>query len=50
MNRPSNDGSEHGIEWGALTAACTTFSLPLIGVFLVAQRQVMEGISFTGFK
>lgn len=42
--------SEHGIEWGALMAACTIFSLPLIGLFLAAQRQFMEGISLTGFK
>jgi ABC-type glycerol-3-phosphate transport system permease component len=31
-------------------AACTIFSLPLIGLFLAAQRQFMEGISLTGFK
>jgi multiple sugar transport system permease protein len=42
--------SEHGVEWGALMAACTIFSLPLIGLFLVAQRQFIEGISLTGLK
>jgi multiple sugar transport system permease protein len=42
--------SEHGVEWGPLMAACTIFSLPLVGLFLVAQRQFMEGISLTGFK
>jgi multiple sugar transport system permease protein len=42
--------SEHGIEWGPLMAACAIFSLPLILLFMVAQRQFLEGISLTGLK
>lgn len=42
--------SQYGIEWGPLMAACTIFSVPLIIVFMLAQRQLMEGISLTGMK
>lgn len=42
--------SQYGIEWGPLMAACAIFSLPLVVVFIIAQRQLMEGISLTGFK
>jgi multiple sugar transport system permease protein len=42
--------SEHGVEWGALMAAATLMSLPLILVFLVGQRQFVRGIALTGIK
>ena len=42
--------SEHGVEWGPLMAACVIFSIPLVVVFIVAQRHFIEGISLTGLK
>jgi multiple sugar transport system permease protein len=42
--------SEHGVAWGALMAAATLMSIPLIAVFLVGQRQFLQGIAFTGIK
>lgn len=42
--------SQHGIEWGPLMAACTIMSIPLIVVFVVTQKQLIEGISLTGLK
>jgi multiple sugar transport system permease protein len=42
--------SEHGVEWGALMAASTLMSIPLILVFLVGQRQFVRGIALTGIK
>jgi multiple sugar transport system permease protein len=42
--------SEHGVEWGALMAAATLMSLPLILVFMVGQRQFVRGIALTGIK
>jgi multiple sugar transport system permease protein len=42
--------SEHGVEWGALMAAATLMSVPLILVFLVGQRQFVRGIALTGIK
>lgn len=42
--------SEHGIEWGPLMAACAIFSIPLVVIFIFAQRQLIEGISLTGLK
>jgi len=42
--------SEHGVAWGALMAAATLMSLPLIVVFLFGQRQFLQGIAFTGIK
>jgi multiple sugar transport system permease protein len=42
--------SEHGIEWGPLMAACAIFSVPLVVIFIFAQRQLIEGISLTGLK
>jgi multiple sugar transport system permease protein len=42
--------SEHGVEWGPLMAACAIFSIPLIVIFIFAQRQFIEGISLTGLK
>jgi multiple sugar transport system permease protein len=42
--------SQHGIEWGPLMAACSIFSIPLVVIFIFAQRQLIEGISLTGLK
>ncbi|HWV25136.1 MAG TPA: carbohydrate ABC transporter permease [Thermomicrobiales bacterium] len=42
--------SQHGIEWGPLMAACAIFSIPLVIVFIVTQKQLIEGISLTGLK
>jgi multiple sugar transport system permease protein len=42
--------SEHGVEWGALMAASTLMSLPLIVVFFLGQRQFVRGIALTGIK
>jgi multiple sugar transport system permease protein len=42
--------SQYGIEWGPLMAACAVFSIPLIVVFVVTQKQLIEGISLTGMK
>jgi len=42
--------SQHGIEWGPLMAACSIFSVPLIVLFLVAQKQFIGGISLTGLR
>jgi multiple sugar transport system permease protein len=42
--------SQYGIEWGPLMAACAVFSIPLIAVFIVTQKQLIEGISLTGLK
>ncbi len=42
--------SEHGVEWGALMAASTLMSVPLILVFLLGQRQFVRGIALTGIK
>jgi multiple sugar transport system permease protein len=42
--------SEHGVEWGALMAAATLMSLPLIMVFLLGQRQFVRGVALTGIK
>ncbi len=42
--------SQYGIEWGPLMAACAVFSVPLIAVFIVTQKQLIEGISLTGMK
>jgi multiple sugar transport system permease protein len=42
--------SEHGVEWGALMAAATLMSLPLVVVFLIGQRQFLRGIALTGIK
>jgi multiple sugar transport system permease protein len=42
--------SEHGVEWGALMAAATLMSLPLIAIFLIGQRQFVRGVALTGIK
>jgi multiple sugar transport system permease protein len=42
--------SEHGVQWGALMAASLMMSLPLVLLFLFAQRQFIQGVSITGLK
>jgi multiple sugar transport system permease protein len=43
--------SESGAtEWPYLMAASTLVILPVIALFLVAQRSFVEGISITGLK
>lgn len=42
--------SEHGVAWGALMAASTLMSVPLVVVFLFGQRQFLQGIALTGIK
>ena len=39
-----------GTEWHLLMAASTLVALPMILLFIVAQRQLIEGISMTGIK
>ena len=42
--------SGHRTEWGYLMAACTLFTLPVLALFFFAQRQFVEGITFSGLK
>ena len=41
---------EAGDDFGALMAACTIMTAPLVLAFLVAQRRFVEGIATTGLK
>ena len=40
----------HKTNWPQLTAAASMMSLPLIVIFFFAQKQFMEGITFSGIK
>jgi multiple sugar transport system permease protein len=40
----------HGTEWNLLMAAATMMTLPTIGIFFLAQRYFIEGITLTGLK
>jgi multiple sugar transport system permease protein len=42
--------SAHFIAWGPLMAASVMFMLPVIALFLVAQRTFVQGIALTGIK
>jgi multiple sugar transport system permease protein len=42
--------NEHSVEWTSLMAAATLFMLPLIILFLFAQKSFIEGISTSGLK
>jgi multiple sugar transport system permease protein len=42
--------SEHGVEWGALMAASTLMSLPLVVLFVFAQRRFVQGVALTGVR
>jgi multiple sugar transport system permease protein len=42
--------NEHWIDWTGLMAATTLFVLPILVVFIVGQKQFVEGISTSGLK
>jgi multiple sugar transport system permease protein len=42
--------SHYGTDWGVLMAGSVLTVLPLVVVFFLAQRQIVEGISTTGLK
>jgi multiple sugar transport system permease protein len=42
--------SQHGVQWGPLMSASVIFALPMIVLFLFAQRQFIKGMTLTGFK
>jgi multiple sugar transport system permease protein len=42
--------NEHSVEWTSLMAAATMFMIPIIILFLVAQKYFIEGISTSGLK
>ncbi|GAC1436152.1 MAG: carbohydrate ABC transporter permease [Chloroflexota bacterium] len=42
--------SLHAVHWGQLMAASVMFMLPVIILFLVAQRTFVQGITMTGLK
>ena len=42
--------SAHFISWGPLMAASVMFMLPVIALFLLAQRTFVQGIALTGIK
>jgi multiple sugar transport system permease protein len=42
--------ADHGVEWGALMAASTLMSLPLVVLFVFAQRQFVQGVTLTGVR
>jgi multiple sugar transport system permease protein len=41
---------EGGINWGQLMAGTTIATVPILAMFLVAQKQFIEGITLTGLK
>lgn len=40
----------HGEQWNLLMAAAVVVTAPLVGVFLLAQRAFVRGITLTGLK
>lgn len=42
--------NEHSVEWTSLMAAATLFMIPIVVLFLVAQKYFIEGISTSGLK
>jgi multiple sugar transport system permease protein len=42
--------AQHATEWGLLMAAATLATLPLVGIFGLAQRYVRAGLTLTGLK
>jgi multiple sugar transport system permease protein len=40
----------YGTEWDLLLAASVMFTLPMIIIFLISQKQFIEGISMAGLK
>jgi ABC-type glycerol-3-phosphate transport system permease component len=41
---------ERGADWGAVMAATIIVSAPTLIAFLVAQKQMVKGITMTGLK
>ena len=41
---------EGGINWGQLMAGTTIATIPILIIFLIAQKQFIEGITLTGLK
>jgi multiple sugar transport system permease protein len=41
---------ERHVEWGPLMAASALFTLPVIILFFIAQKQFVEGITLSGVK
>ncbi len=42
--------NEHSVDWTSLMAAATLFMIPIIILFLFAQKYLIEGISTSGLK
>ena len=42
--------NEHSINWTSLMAAATIFMIPILIIFLIGQKQFVEGISTSGLK
>lgn len=42
--------SEHTVNWPSLMAATTLFVIPVLIIFLIGQKQFVEGISTSGLK
>ena len=42
--------TQHGADWALLMAASTMAVVPVIIVFLIAQKQFIQGIVLTGLK
>jgi multiple sugar transport system permease protein len=40
----------HGSEWSLLMAAATVITIPMLVLFLLAQRTFIRGIALTGLK
>ena len=42
--------SRYDTAWGQVMAASTVFTLPVLVLFFVSQRQFVEGVTVTGIK
>jgi len=42
--------AEHGTDYGLVMAGATMATIPVLAVFLIFQRYVVQGISLTGLK
>jgi multiple sugar transport system permease protein/sn-glycerol 3-phosphate transport system permease protein len=47
---PRFTGADLDVQWQATMAAATMATLPVLGLYLLAQRQFLQGISRTGLK
>jgi multiple sugar transport system permease protein len=41
---------EGGLNWGQLMAGTTIATVPVLALFLIAQKQFIKGITLTGLK